>query len=98
MSLFAPEPPASEQRFPDYTEPVYRFVPAEPAPAPQRSFGRRIWGGVAAAGAFLAKFGAVLYKLKFVTVAGSMLVSIGAYALLGGWWFGVGLVALIFAH
>ena len=31
-------------------------------------------------------------------VAGSMIVSIGAYALLGGWWFGVGLVALIFVH
>jgi len=25
-------------------------------------------------------------------------VSIGAYALLGGWWFGVGLVGLIFVH
>ena len=27
-----------------------------------------------------------------------MIISIGAYALLGGWWFGVGLVALIFVH
>jgi len=27
-----------------------------------------------------------------------MLVSVGAYALLGGWWFGVGLVGLIFVH
>ncbi len=53
---------------------------------------------LAAAGAFIAKFGVVLYKLKFVTVAGSMIVSIGAYALLGGWWFGLGLVALIFIH
>ena len=27
-----------------------------------------------------------------------MLVSVGAYALLGGWWFGLGLVGLIFVH
>lgn len=63
-----------------------------------RAVGRRIWGMLLAAGAFLAKFGALLYKLKIVTVAGSMIVSVGAYALLGGWWFGVGLVGLIFVH
>src|SRR2546427_12649296 len=33
-----------------------------------------------------------------MAVAGSMIVSVGAYALLGGWWFGVGLVGLIFVH
>jgi Zn-dependent protease len=63
-----------------------------------RAFGRRVWGMLVAAGAFLAKFGALVYKLKIVTVAGSMVVSVGAYALLGGWWFGVGLVGLIFVH
>jgi Zn-dependent protease len=63
-----------------------------------RAAGRRVWGTLAAAGAFLLKFGALLYKLKIVTVAGSMIVSVGAYALLGGWWFGVGLVGLIFVH
>jgi Zn-dependent protease len=98
MSLFAPEPSYPESRLPEYDQYGYRIVaPEPPAPAP-RSFGRRVLGGLAAAGAFLAKFGAIFYKLKFVTVAGSMLVSIGAYALLGGWWFGVGLVALIFFH
>ena len=51
-----------------------------------------------AVGAFLLKFGAILFKLKFVVVALSMLVSIGAYALLWGWQFGVGLVVLIFIH
>jgi Zn-dependent protease len=51
-----------------------------------------------ATGGVLLKFGAILYKLKVVTVIGSMIVSIGAYALLGGWWFGVGLVGLIFVH
>lgn len=65
---------------------------------PLRNAGRRVWAVLLAAGTFLLKFGAVLYKLKVVTVAGSMIVSIGAYALLGGWWFGVGLVGLIFVH
>ena len=53
---------------------------------------------MAGIGAFLAKFGAILFKLKFFTVAASMIVSVGAYALLGGWMFGVGLVVLIFVH
>jgi Zn-dependent protease len=97
MSLFAPEPPVSEPPLPQYDEAGYRVLAPELQPA-RRSLGRRILGGLAAAGAFLAKFGAVLYKLKIVTVAGSMIVSIGAYALLGGWWFGVGLVGLIFIH
>jgi Zn-dependent protease len=101
MSSFVPEQPYPEAELPVFTESGYRLRPAEPeqwGSPPRRSVGRRIWGGIAAAGAFLAKFGAVLYKLKFVTVAGSMIVSVGAYALLGGWWFGVGLVGLIFAH
>ena len=49
-------------------------------------------------GAFIVKFGAIIFKLKIFTVAGSMIVSVGAYALLGGWWFGLGLVLLIFVH
>jgi Zn-dependent protease len=81
----------------------YEVVPYhDPAPIkpdrPLRDFGRRVWALLVAAGAFLLKFGAILYKLKVVTVAGSMIVSVGAYALLGGWWFGVGLVGLIFVH
>jgi len=81
----------------------YEVVPYhEPAPIkehrPLRDFGRRVWAMLVAAGTMLLKFGAILYKLKVVTVAGSMIVSIGAYALLGGWWFGVGLVGLIFVH
>jgi len=63
-----------------------------------RNIFRRIWAPIAAAGAFIAKFGAVLWKLKIFSVGASMLVSVGAYALLGGWWFGVGLVGLIFVH
>jgi hypothetical protein len=98
MSLLAPERPVSEPPAPEYTESGYRVLAAELQPAPRRSFRQRVLGALVATGAFLAKFGAVLYKLKIFTVAGSMIVSIGAYALLGGWWFGVGLVGLIFIH
>jgi len=59
---------------------------------------RKIWAPIAAAAGLLVKFGAVIFKLKIFTVAGSMIVSVGAYALLGGWWFGVGLVLLLFVH
>jgi Zn-dependent protease len=75
----------------------YYYNPVRPQPG-WRDVLRRIWAPVAAIGAFLVKFGAVLFKLKVFTVAGSMIVSVGAYALLGGWWFGVGLVGLIFVH
>jgi Zn-dependent protease len=85
------DPPAEPQR--DYE-------PIQPEPA-WRSVLRRLWAPIAALGALLAKFGsllAVVAKFKVFTVAASMIVSVGAYALLGGWWFGVGLVALIFVH
>ena len=39
-----------------------------------------------------------LPKLKLLTTSGSMLVSIGAYTLIWGWKFGVGIVGLIFVH
>jgi len=53
---------------------------------------------LAAVGAFLAKFGAVLIKFKAFTVIGSMAVSIVAYASLWGWTFAAGFVGLIFVH
>jgi Zn-dependent protease len=40
----------------------------------------------------------VLPKLKLLTTSGSMLVSIGAYALIWGWQFAVGFVLLLFVH
>ncbi|MDX6570282.1 MAG: hypothetical protein QOH15_2860, partial [Gaiellales bacterium] len=72
---------------------------------PRRSLLRRVAAALAAAGAgvvkfaaVLLKFGSVLLKLKVITVFASMAVSVSAYALLGGWWFGLGLVGLLFAH
>ena len=44
--------------------------------------------------------GAVLLlpKLKLLTTAGTMLVSVAAYALIWGWKFAVGFVVLLFVH
>ena len=59
---------------------------------------QRLVAPVVAAGAALAKWGAVLFKLKFFTLFFSMLASVGAYALAFGWQFAVGFVLLIFVH
>src|SRR6266566_9291362 len=56
---------------------------------------RRIWAPLGAVGAFLAKFGVVLLKFKFLF---SMFVSAAFYVWLGGWWFGIGLIVLLFVH
>jgi Zn-dependent protease len=76
--------------FPDYT-------PAREH-RPLRDLLKRIWAPIAAAGLFALKYGAILFKLKFFTVIGSMLASAAVYIWIGGIWFGVGLVLLIFVH
>jgi len=63
---------------------------------------RRAWqrfaAGAAALGAFLAKFGALLLKVKYLSLVLSMFVSVLAYTLLWGWSFAIGFVALMFIH
>jgi Zn-dependent protease len=63
---------------------------------------RRAWQrfitALAAVGAFLAKFGALLLKVKYVGLVLSMLVSVVAYSLFFGWSFAVGIVLLILVH
>ena len=66
---------------------------------------KRIGAGLAALGALIAKAGAqlkflllLLPKAKLFVTAGSMLVSVGAYALLWGWQFGLGFVLLLLVH
>jgi len=63
---------------------------------------RRAWqravGALVAVGAFLAKFGALLLKIKYLGLVLSMFVSIAAYSLLFGWSFAVGFVLLILVH
>jgi Zn-dependent protease len=93
-------PPEEQREFlATIGEPHRDYEPIHPGSGTNwRGIGRKIWAPVLAVGAFLAKFGALFFKFKFVTVALSMLVSIGGYALLWGWQFGVGFVALIFCH
>jgi Zn-dependent protease len=62
---------------------------------------RKLWAPIAALGLLLWKFKFVLaaiFKFKVFTVAGSMLVSVAAYALLWGWKFAIGFVLLLFVH
>src|SRR6188472_2695045 len=90
-----PNGPNGDEQF--YWEPTRDYEPVQPQSG-LRTLLRKIWAPIAAAAAFVVKFGAIIFKLKIFTVAGSMIVSVGAYALLGGWWFGLGLVLLIFVH
>ena len=62
---------------------------------------KRLLAPLAALGLLLAKFkglALLLLKVKFVGTALTMLVSIGAYALLFPVWFAVGIVVLIWVH
>lgn len=78
-------------------------LPSEPAPRPP--LWRRLLAPVLVAGALLLRLAAelkglllLLPKLKLLTTFGSMLVSVAAYALIWGWRFAAGFVALLFVH
>ena len=88
-------------------------APAPPAPEPaaappppwqeqRKPLLQRMLGPLLVAGALLLKFGKVglllLTKAKFLTTSASMLVSVAAYALIWGWKFAAGFVALLFIH
>ena len=63
--------------------------------------GRKLWAPIAALGLLIFKFKAAilaLFKLKIFVTAGSMLVSIAAYAWIWGWRFAVGFVFLLLIH
>ena len=69
--------------------------------SPLRDILRKLWAPIAAVGFLLWKLKFVvlaIFKFKLFTVAGSMLVSIGAYALFWGWQFAVGFVLLLLVH
>jgi Zn-dependent protease len=89
-----PAPPAP------LTEPA--VPPRPPYEQKRRSLRDRIFGPLILVGALLLKFGKVallfLTKAKFLATSGSMLVSVAAYALIWGWKFAVGFVALLFVH
>jgi Zn-dependent protease len=58
-------------------------------------FLRKLAGPFIALGALLLKFGGVLLKFKFFF---SIFISAAFYVWYGGWWFGLGLIALLFVH
>jgi Zn-dependent protease len=67
----------------------------------QSGFRGRISAVGAAIVAMLAKFKAVLLllpKLKLFATSGTILVSLAAYALIWGWAFAAGFIALLFVH
>ena len=93
---------------PETPEPIFRSDveprPVTPTYEPARPEGglwslvKRLLAPLAALGLLLAKFkglALLLLKVKFMGTALTMLVSIGAYALLFPVWFAVGLVVLI---
>jgi Zn-dependent protease len=85
---------------PREAEPEYEYSPIK-RPTTLRDILRKLWAPIAALGFLLWKLKVVfvaIFKFKLFTVAGSMLVSIGAYALLWGWKFAVGFVLLLLVH
>jgi Zn-dependent protease len=91
----------SRAEAPAYYPPSY-----EPEQAPERSpWWKRGAGLLVAVGVVLLKFGAklkglllLLPKLKIFTTSASMLVSVGAYALIWSWKFAIGFVLLLLVH
>jgi len=86
-------------------EPVFEPHPPGPEPASERHhqgpIRRRLSAIGAAIVAVLAKFKAILVllpKLKLLASTGTILVSLAAYAVLWGWAFAAGFVALLFVH
>ena len=96
---------------PKNTEPIFRSDieprPATPTYEPAQPQGglwaliKRLLAPLAVVGLLLVKvkgLALLLLKVKFLGTALTMLVSIGAYALLFPVWFAVGLVVLIWVH
>ena len=92
-SLFRSDP--KEQR-PE--QPAYE--PIRPEGGPWSTI-KRLLAPLTAVGMLLAKFKGLLFlllKVKFIGTALTMLLSVGAYALLFPVWFAVGFVLLIWVH
>src|SRR5919199_1765535 len=75
-------------------DPHRDYEPIQPEPG-WRVLLRRLWAPIAGLGALLVKYGAFIFKAKFLF---SIFVSAAVYVWLGGWWFGIGLVVLLFIH
>ncbi|MGA9761835.1 MAG: site-2 protease family protein [Gaiellaceae bacterium] len=101
--------PSEEESAPELGPPSYlpgEFAPPFEPVAPDqeeahRGLLRKLAAPFIALGALLLKFKAallVVFKLKLFTTAGSMVVSVGAYAMIWGWRFGLGFVLLLLVH
>jgi Zn-dependent protease len=76
------------------------YEPVQPEP-PWRGLLRKLWAPIAALGLLIwkAKFlFAAIFKFKIFTTSATMLVSVGAYALIWPWQFAIGLVLLLLVH
>jgi Zn-dependent protease len=98
-----PQPPAAVEGAPESlgpTEPPHHTIAGRVQRQPSGL--RRKLGGIGAAIlAFLAKFKSIILllpKLKLLATFGTMFVSLAAYALLWGWEFAAGFIALLFVH
>src|SRR3954464_4972715 len=73
-------------------EPDFRdYEPIHPEPG-WKSVARKIWAPIAVAIGLIVKFGFIAFKFF------GLFISVAAYALIWGWKFGVGFVALILVH
>jgi Peptidase family M50 len=77
-----------------YEVPQRDYEPVQPRSG-LRDLLKKLAAPLVAVGALLLKFGAVLFKAKFLF---SIFVSAAVYVWIGGWWFGIGLVVLLFVH
>jgi Zn-dependent protease len=103
-----------EEESPPRFEPLeYSPIPYEPAVEPARDYEpihpegavrgllKKLAAPIVALGVLLMKFKVailVVLKLPLFTTAASMVVSIGAYAMIWGWPFGLGFVLLLLVH
>jgi len=92
----APEPPTLPDPAHAY-EGERGYEPVQPRWG-VRDLVRKLFAPLVALVLLLVKFGGVLLKFKVVATAGSMLVSIAAYAWIWGLPFAVGFVVLILVH
>jgi Zn-dependent protease len=95
---YIPPPPPSYT----VTSDIPPSSPYHYSPAPSKNTNRGILGGLAALllaiwskGALIV---ALLFKVPLLATVATALVSVVAYSLWGGAWFGVGLVLMIFVH
>ena len=85
---------------PNQTPPVLSAPP--PPPPPEPTYWQKVMKNLGPIGIGLLFLFKLLTKVKFILpflkTGGTMILSIGAYAMLWGWQFAVGFVLLIFIH